>query len=68
MGKADRLINKISECKRELNILQQKCSHKKKEIKFINLNEGVRWVCKSCKALLGWPSKHDIDKWSNNKG
>ena len=41
MGKADRLTNKISECQRELKKLQQKCSHKKKEIKFINLNEGI---------------------------
>jgi hypothetical protein len=64
MGKADRLINKISECKRELTNLQQKCSHKKKEIKFINLNEGIRWVCQDCKALIGWPTEHERKKWS----
>ena len=36
----------------------------KKEIKFINLNEGVRWVCQDCKALVGWPTQHDLKKWS----
>ena len=65
MGKADRLINKISECQRELKEIQQKCGHKKKEIKFINLNKGVRWVCQDCKILLGWPSQFHLDRWSN---
>ena len=64
MGKADRLTNKISECQRELKKLQQKCSHKKKEIKFINLNEGVRWVCQDCKSLIGWPTQFELKKWS----
>jgi len=64
MGKADRLINKISECQRELRNIQQKCSHKKKEIKFINLNEGVRWVCQDCKSFVGWPTQHELKKWS----
>ena len=64
MGKADRLTNKISECQRELIKIQRKCGHKKKEIKFINLNEGVRWVCKDCKALIGWPTKLELENWS----
>ena len=65
MGKADKLINKISECQRELKKIQDTCSHVHKEIKFINYKEGVRWVCRECKALLGWPGKSHIDKWSN---
>jgi len=64
MGKADKLINKISECQRELDKIQKNCAHKEKEIKFINLGKGVRWVCKDCKALLGWPTKSDLDRWS----
>ena len=64
MGKADRLINKISECQRELAQIQDKCNHPKKEIKFINYKEGVRWVCKDCKAILGWPGKKELDMWS----
>ena len=65
MGKADRLINKISECQRELTKIQDECNHPKKEIKFINYKEGVRWVCKDCKGLLGWPEKHELDRWAN---
>jgi phage host-nuclease inhibitor protein Gam len=65
MGKADRLINKISECQRELTKLQNECNHSKKEIKFVNYKDGVRFVCKDCKALLGWPGKHELDRWAN---
>ena len=64
MGKADRLINKISECQLELRKIQRNCSHKKKEIKFINLNEGVRWVCQDCKSLIDWPTQFELKKWS----
>ena len=35
MGKADELLNKISECNRELVQIQGTCVHTKKEIKFI---------------------------------
>ncbi len=65
MGKADKLLNKISECQRELAKIQDKCTHTKKDVKFVNYKEGVRWVCRDCKALLGWPEKKDLDKWSN---
>ena len=63
MGKADELLNKISECNRELAKIQGTCVHTKKEIKFINLNDGVRWVCKDCKGLLGWPTDSESKKW-----
>ena len=65
MGKADKLINKISECRRELKEIQDSCIHVQKEVRFVDSREGVRWVCKECKALLGWPSQVHIDKWSN---
>jgi len=63
MEKAEQLINKISECQRELSKIQDNCCHSKKEVRFINSNVGVRWVCRDCKSLLGWPSKSDVDKW-----
>eukprot|EP01050_Picozoa_sp_SAG11_P001863 SAG11_NODE_87_length_17256_cov_15.295156_7_plen_67_part_00 len=65
MGKADKLINKISECQRELKKIQDTCTHHKKEVKFVNPKEGVRWVCKECQSLLGWPNHFEIEKWSN---
>tara|TARA_R110001592_G_scaffold89004_3_gene261902 strand:+ start:1754 stop:1954 length:201 start_codon:yes stop_codon:yes gene_type:complete len=65
MGKADNLLNKISECQRELAKIQSNCIHTKKEIKFINQKEGLRWVCKECKLLVGWPTQFECDKWSN---
>jgi len=65
MEKADKLINTISECQRELVKIRESCIHTNKEVKFINNNIGVRWVCKECKSLLGWPDKLDVDKWVN---
>jgi hypothetical protein len=65
MEKVDKLINKISECQRELVKIQDSCIHTKKEVRFINNNVGVRWVCKECKSLLGWPTGLDVSKWVN---
>ena len=63
MEKANKLINKISECQRELTKIQDNCTHKDKEVRFVDLNKGVRWVCKDCKSLLGWPNDLEIKKW-----
>ena len=65
MGKADRLINKISEYQRELKKIQDNCTHSIKDIRFIDYQRGVRYVCRDCKQLLGWPSKEEIENWSN---
>ena len=65
MGKADKLIKKISECQHELNKIQDNCTHVQKEVKFINPKEGVRLVCVGCKSLLGWPTQFEVDRWVN---
>jgi len=65
MGKADNLINKISEYQRELKDVQDNCSHPAKDIRFIDYQRGVRYVCKECKLILGWPTKDEVDKWSS---
>ena len=65
MGKADNLLNKISEYQRELKKLQSECNHTKKDIRFIDYQRGVRYVCRDCKVLLGWPSQEEIYKLSN---
>ena len=65
MGKADNLINKISNYQRELKDIQENCIHPTKDIRFIDYQRGVRYVCRECKLLLGWPSKEEIDKWAS---
>ena len=35
------------------------------DIRFIDPQKGVRYVCRDCKLLLGWPSKDEISKWAN---
>ena len=65
MGKADNLINKISKYQRELRTIQEECTPPTKDIRFIDPQKGVRYVCRDCKLVLGWPSKDEIDKWAS---
>ena len=63
MGNVDNLLNKISKCQRELKVLQDNCAHVEKDIRFVDYEKGVRFVCRDCKSVLGWPSNKEVDKW-----
>ena len=65
MSKVEKIVNKISQLKKDLKKIQDDCNHKEKEIKFLSLNEGVRWVCKECALPIGWPNDKDLKKWSS---
>ena len=65
MSKVDRILNKISQLKIDLKKIQDSCNHTERDIKFLNLNEGVRWVCKNCRLPIGWPNKEEVKKWSS---
>ena len=41
MSKVDKIVNKISQLKKDLKKIQDACSHKKQDIKFLSLNETV---------------------------
>ena len=56
-------LNKISECQRELKKIQDNCAHTEKDIRFVDYEKGVRFVCRDCKLVLGWPSNKEVDKW-----
>ena len=59
-----RLQEKLRKIKKEISEIQNKCVHKKQEIKFIDYKEGVRWVCKNCNKALGWLTDREREKWS----
>tara|TARA_R110001592_G_scaffold166269_1_gene401163 strand:- start:749 stop:958 length:210 start_codon:yes stop_codon:yes gene_type:complete len=61
--KVSSIKDKLHKLEKQLESIQDNCSHKNKSIKFINLNEGVRWVCNECQAILQVPSTKDIQKW-----
>mgnify|MGYP003116024926 CR=1 FL=1 len=65
MGEADNILNKISEYQRKLKELQTNCLHSKKDIRFIDYQRGVRYVCQNCKLVLGWPSTEEVDRWAS---
>tara|TARA_R100001377_G_scaffold79796_1_gene58251 strand:+ start:319 stop:537 length:219 start_codon:yes stop_codon:yes gene_type:complete len=54
----------INKLEKELEQLQNNCSHNKKStIKFINLNTGVRWVCDECQTLTRIPNQKELTEW-----
>ena len=57
--KVSSIKDKLHKLEKQLESIQNNCSHKNKSIKFINLNEGVRWVCNECQATLQVPSTKD---------
>ena len=61
-----KLHEQLQKIKKEIKKIQDKCSHKKQEIKFIK-NFDIRWVCKKCDLPLGWPSKKESENWLNGK-
>ena len=65
MSKVDKIVNKISQLKKDLKKIQDACPHKKQDIKFLSLNEGVRWVCRDCNLPVGWPNDKEVKKWSS---
>ena len=56
------LNEKLRKIKKEIQEIQNNCTHKKQEIKFIK-NYEIRWVCKKCNMALGWPSENESKNW-----
>lgn len=58
------LNKKLKILKKEIKDFQEKCPHKTKSIKVIETGT-PRIVCNVCEALLGWPTKKELDSWLN---
>ena len=65
MIRIDLLHQKLKELKKEIKEYQDKCTHKKQNIKVIGPNN-IRWVCNHCERPLGWPSQKELEKWVKN--
>ena len=56
------LNKKLKSLKKEIQDFQNKCPHPTKSIKVIE-NGSPRNVCNVCEAVLGWPTKKELDSW-----
>ena len=67
--KVENLLNQKSKIESELRKIRSKCNHTQRTIKQVPRGEGMltdtRWVCDECKALVGYPSQFEMDKYFN---
>ena len=62
MSRADDIQQEQSKLKRELEALQDQCSHKKQHIKFNN-DKSYMWRCDRCNKDVRYPSKEELDEF-----
>ena len=60
-----KLNEKLKELQKEIKELQNQCNHKDQTIKVIGPNN-IRWVCKKCEMILGWPGPEELKIWTKN--
>ena len=63
--KAEILKDEIKAKQTELSDLQSTCKHKNKHIKMDDKNIPM-WECIDCGKRLNYPSKSELDKWTDN--
>tara|TARA_Y100001963_G_scaffold51875_1_gene72550 strand:+ start:724 stop:954 length:231 start_codon:yes stop_codon:yes gene_type:complete len=64
------LLEKKRKISKEIEDLQNKCSHPKKSTKSIKEREDastfvIRWVCDSCERVIGIPNEQELKKYLN---
>ena len=64
-SKVSSIKEKLHKLEKQLKTIQKNCPHKSLTLKFINLKNGVRWVCDDCQELTKIPSPEEIQKWIN---
>ena len=64
------LLEKKRKISKEIEDIQNDCSHLKKSMKSIKEREDattfvIRWVCDDCQRITAVPSEHEIKKYLN---
>jgi len=67
-NKVEHLLNKKQKIEQEIAHIQLKYNHLNKVIKMIHQGSSneVRWECKDCSMVLGWPSEQERNKFFKN--
>lgn len=69
--KVEKLLNQKNKIESELRKIREECGHSQRTVKQIPRGEGIqidtRWVCNDCKAVVGYPTQFEVDKFFNKK-
>ena len=67
-NKVETLLNKKREIEKQIDNIQSKCIHMNTVIKLVHKGSSheVRWVCKGCSKVLGWPTEWEKSKFFGN--
>ncbi len=68
-NKVDKLLDKQRKLELEIKQIQSACNHKNKVISMIHEGSfhSVRWVCRDCSKVLGWPTDAERQKFLGKK-
>ena len=60
--KVDQLKIEIQEAEKQLNDIQNSCSHKKQKLKLTKKSE-VRWTCEKCDKIIRFATPQEVFKF-----
>ncbi len=65
--KLKNLVHQKNKITKEIEQIQNECSHSEKHIKFISYDKGSAskpmWVCKLCDKVLNIPTQDEVKDW-----
>ena len=64
--RAQEIQEQQSKLNKELQKIQDKCSHKDQQIKFDYYNRRHMWYCKECELAVRYPSGRELDEFMNS--
>ena len=71
-NKESDLISKKHKIEKEIEELQQKCTHSSKSLKSVKErldtpSTCIRWVCDKCSMSLAYPNDKELEKYLNGR-
>jgi hypothetical protein len=67
---AKKIVDEIKNLEKELVEIQESCSHPKYTVKNSQISGDsgfcLRKVCDECRAIIGYPSQEEINRWTNS--
>lgn len=65
--KLKNLVHQKNKITKEIEQIQNECSHSEKHIKFVSDDKGSAskpmWVCKLCDKVLNIPTQNEVKDW-----
>tara|TARA_R110002096_G_scaffold68285_3_gene165007 strand:+ start:313 stop:561 length:249 start_codon:yes stop_codon:yes gene_type:complete len=68
-NKVEDLLNKKRKIEQEIAHIQSGCIHTTQYLRMVHQgsSNSVRWTCKECSQILGWPNDKELQQFLNKK-